>query len=43
MHTVHVLVIIGVIIVLPCIDICHRVDMRIKAFNVPPQKVYYLI
>jgi hypothetical protein len=29
----------GVMFILPCIDKCHRVDMRVKAFNVPPQKV----
>lgn len=29
----------GVIFILPCIDKWERVDMRVKAFNVPPQKV----
>ena len=27
------------IFILPCIDKWDRVDMRVKAFNVPPQKV----
>ncbi|CAB4017773.1 stomatin 1 [Paramuricea clavata] len=29
----------GVIFILPCIDKWDRVDMRVKAFNVPPQKI----
>ncbi|XP_046859498.1 stomatin-like protein 1 [Xenia sp. Carnegie-2017] len=29
----------GITFILPCIDKFHRVDIRIKAFNVPPQKI----
>ena len=36
-----IFVIKGVIFILPCIDKFERVDMRVKAFNVPPQKVQY--
>ncbi|XP_064617775.1 stomatin-like protein 1 [Liolophura sinensis] len=29
----------GLIFILPCIDILHKVDMRMRAFSVPPQQV----
>ena len=29
----------GIVLVLPCIDRWHKVDMRTKAFNIPPSKV----
>ncbi|GAB1605166.1 stomatin-like protein 1 [Argonauta hians] len=29
----------GYVFYLPCIDQCHSVDMRTKAFNVPPQQI----
>nr|XP_006812580.1 PREDICTED: stomatin-like protein 1-like [Saccoglossus kowalevskii] len=30
----------GIVMVLPCIDKWRKVDMRTRAFNVPPQKVF---
>ncbi|XP_077999751.1 stomatin-like protein 1 [Glandiceps talaboti] len=30
----------GVVLILPCIDKCRRVDLRMRAFNVPPQKIF---
>ena len=29
----------GVIIIFPCLDTWHRVDMRTVSFDVPPQEV----
>lgn len=29
----------GIVLILPCIDKWHKVDMRTKAFNIPPSKV----
>lgn len=29
----------GFVVVLPCIDRCAKVDLRMKAFSVPPQKI----
>lgn len=46
MITKHVFLFIaclGVILVLPCTDKWDRVDMRVKAFNVPPQKVEFML
>ncbi|XP_062599513.1 stomatin-like, partial [Saccostrea cucullata] len=28
----------GIVFILPCVDNCRKVDMKIKAFNVPPQQ-----
>ncbi|XP_035668724.1 stomatin-like protein 1 [Branchiostoma floridae] len=30
----------GMVFILPCIDRCRRIDMRQRAFNVPPQTAY---
>ena len=32
----------GLFFIIPCIDSVQRVDMRLKTFDVPPQKVYYI-
>lgn len=29
----------GIVFILPCVDNCRKVDMKIKAFKVPPQQV----
>ncbi|XP_061176900.1 stomatin-like protein 1 isoform X2 [Saccostrea echinata] len=29
----------GIVFILPCVDNCRKVDMKIKAFNVPPQQM----
>lgn len=29
----------GLVVILPCIDKCYHVDLRTKAFSVPPQKI----
>ena len=29
----------GMVFVVPCIDTCQKVDVRLKAFNVPPLQV----
>lgn len=38
-RTVIFLFLAGVVFVMPCIDKVQKVDLRIRAFNVPPQHV----